>query len=95
MDRSSDVLTGRGPQSPIVTTDLETLLTALYVTIDNVWGGLRWTGRPPVLPRACLFDHSEPCEERGRGDGAEVHVSAFVQRVDRPFDGGPARGPVL
>jgi hypothetical protein len=32
-----------------VTTDLNTLLTALYVKIDDEIGGRRWLGRPPVL----------------------------------------------
>jgi hypothetical protein len=32
-----------------VTNNLETLLTALYVKIDDELGGPRWTGRPPVL----------------------------------------------
>jgi hypothetical protein len=32
-----------------VTTNLETLLTALYVKIDDEIGGTRWMGRPPQL----------------------------------------------
>jgi Transposase DDE domain len=32
-----------------VTQDLNTLLTALYVKIDDELGGPRWMGRPPVL----------------------------------------------
>ena len=32
-----------------MTQDLNTLLTALYVKIDDELGGPRWTGRPPVL----------------------------------------------
>jgi hypothetical protein len=32
-----------------VTTDLNTLLTALYVKIDDEIGGKRWLGRPPLL----------------------------------------------
>jgi len=32
-----------------VTTDLNTLLTALYVKIDDELGGTRWMGRPPLL----------------------------------------------
>jgi hypothetical protein len=32
-----------------VTNDIETLLTALYVKIDDELGGPRWTGRPPLL----------------------------------------------
>lgn len=32
-----------------MTSDLDTLLTALYVKIDEELGGPRWTGRPPVL----------------------------------------------
>jgi hypothetical protein len=32
-----------------VTTDLNTLLTALYVKIDDEIGGTRWLGRPPLL----------------------------------------------
>jgi hypothetical protein len=32
-----------------VTTDLDTLVTALYVKIDDEIGGRRWLGRPPVL----------------------------------------------
>jgi hypothetical protein len=32
-----------------VTTDLNTLLTALYVKIDDEIGGMRWLGRPPLL----------------------------------------------
>ncbi len=32
-----------------MTNDIETLLTALYVKIDDELGGPRRTGRPPVL----------------------------------------------
>lgn len=32
-----------------MTQDLNTLLTALYVTIDDEFGGTRWLGRPPQL----------------------------------------------
>jgi len=32
-----------------VTTDLETLLTALYVKVDDEIGGTRWMGTPPLL----------------------------------------------
>lgn len=32
-----------------VTTDIDTLLTALYVKIDDELAGPRWTGRPPLL----------------------------------------------
>jgi hypothetical protein len=32
-----------------VTNDIETLMTALYVKIDDELGGPRWVGRPPVL----------------------------------------------
>jgi hypothetical protein len=32
-----------------VTTDLDTLITALYVKIDDEIGGTRWMGRPPQL----------------------------------------------
>jgi hypothetical protein len=32
-----------------VTTDLDTLWTALYVKIDDEIGGKRWLGRPPLL----------------------------------------------
>jgi hypothetical protein len=32
-----------------VTENLEALITALYVKIDDELGGPRWTGRPPVL----------------------------------------------
>ncbi|MFI2609101.1 hypothetical protein [Kitasatospora sp. NPDC018619] len=32
-----------------MTTDLNTLLTALYVKIDDELGGTRWLGRPPLL----------------------------------------------
>jgi Transposase DDE domain len=32
-----------------VTNDIETLITALYVKIDDELGGSRWLGRPPVL----------------------------------------------
>jgi hypothetical protein len=32
-----------------VTNDIETLITALYVKIDDELGGPRWVGRPPVL----------------------------------------------
>jgi hypothetical protein len=38
-----------GAQDPYVTTDLNTLLTALYVKIDDEIGGTRCTGRPPLL----------------------------------------------
>jgi hypothetical protein len=32
-----------------VTNNLEALITALYVKIDDELGATRWTGRPPVL----------------------------------------------
>jgi hypothetical protein len=32
-----------------VTTDLNTLLAALYVRIDDEIGGTGWMGRPPLL----------------------------------------------
>ncbi|MFF3878227.1 hypothetical protein [Streptomyces sp. NPDC001978] len=32
-----------------MTQDLDTLLTALYVKIDDEIGGTRWMGRPPLL----------------------------------------------
>jgi len=32
-----------------VTNDIETLITALYVKIDDELGGPRWLDRPPVL----------------------------------------------
>ena len=32
-----------------MTNDIETLITALYVKIDDELGGPRWRGRPPVL----------------------------------------------
>ncbi|MGW1803322.1 hypothetical protein ACWCQN_48015 [Streptomyces sp. NPDC001984] len=32
-----------------MTADLETLLTALYVKIDDEIAGTRWMGRPPQL----------------------------------------------
>ncbi|MEV6325381.1 IS982 family transposase, partial [Nocardia sp. NPDC051787] len=32
-----------------MTNDLDALLTALYVKIDDELPGSRWTGRPPVL----------------------------------------------
>ncbi|MFJ5927039.1 hypothetical protein ACIQF6_31055 [Kitasatospora sp. NPDC092948] len=50
-------------------TDLNTLLTALYVKIDDEIGGTRWMGRPPLLSyselvclavaQALLGHHSE------------------------------------
>jgi Transposase DDE domain len=40
---------GEGVQDPFVTTDLNTLLTALYVKIDDEIGRTRWLGRPPLL----------------------------------------------
>jgi hypothetical protein len=52
-----------------VTQDLNTLLTALYVKIDDEIGGTRWMGRPPLLTdselvclavaQALLGHHSE------------------------------------
>lgn len=46
-----------GLQDPCVTTDLEALLTALCVKIDDEIGGTRWMGTPPLLSDselACL-----------------------------------------
>src|SRR5215469_14802953 len=40
---------GRGPRCRCVCNDLEALITALYVKIDDELGGPRWTGRPPQL----------------------------------------------
>jgi hypothetical protein len=42
-------LTERAAQDHVVTQDLNTLLTALYVKIDDEIGGTRWMGRPPLL----------------------------------------------
>ena len=39
----------KGFDDRFVTNDIETLLTALYVKIDDELAGPRWTGRPPVL----------------------------------------------
>jgi DDE family transposase len=44
----------KGPNDRFVTNDIETLLTALYVKIDDELGGPRWTGRPPRLTDAEL-----------------------------------------
>jgi hypothetical protein len=38
-----------GAQDQFVQTDLNTLVTALYVKIDDEIGGTRWRGRPPLL----------------------------------------------
>jgi hypothetical protein len=46
--------TGEGVQDQFVTTDLNTLLTALYVKIDDEIGGVRCIGRPPLLSDAEL-----------------------------------------
>src|SRR5216684_5844411 len=40
---------GEGLVCRCVTIDIETLITALYVKIDDELGGPRWLGRPPVL----------------------------------------------
>ncbi|TJZ90994.1 IS982 family transposase, partial [Actinacidiphila oryziradicis] len=32
-----------------MTTDMEALLTALYVKVDDEIGGTRWMGTPPLL----------------------------------------------
>ncbi|EST36075.1 hypothetical protein N566_16695 [Streptomycetaceae bacterium MP113-05] len=32
-----------------MTTDLDTLITGLYVKVDDEIGGMRWLGRPPRL----------------------------------------------
>lgn len=51
-----DAFFGESEQTPIAEAEgrvtaemLNTLLTALYVKIDDELGGPRWTGRPPVL----------------------------------------------
>ena len=44
-----------GIDDPVVTTDLNTLLTALYVKIDDWLGRPRRTGRPPKLTEAELL----------------------------------------
>jgi Transposase DDE domain len=46
---------GKGVDDPFVTTDLNTLLTALYVKIDDWLGRPRRTGRPPKLSDAELL----------------------------------------
>jgi hypothetical protein len=45
----------KGVEDPFVTTDLNTLLTALYVKIDDWLGRPRRTGRPPRLSDAELL----------------------------------------
>lgn len=40
---------GEGIQDQFVQTDLNTLITALYVKIDDELGGRRCWGRPPKL----------------------------------------------
>jgi hypothetical protein len=45
----------KGVENPFVTTDLNTLLTALYVKIDDWLGRPRRTGRPPKLSDAELL----------------------------------------
>jgi hypothetical protein len=40
---------GEGAEDECVTTELDALLTTLYVKIDDELPGSRWTGRPPVL----------------------------------------------
>lgn len=47
--------TAKGVDDPFVTTDLNTLLTALYVKIDDWLGRPRRTGRPPRLSDAELL----------------------------------------
>nr|WP_223189917.1 hypothetical protein [Nonomuraea terrae] len=54
-----------------MTQDLNTLLTALYVKIDDELKGPRWTGRPPVLADSelvCVAVAQSllgwPCQER-------------------------------
>ncbi|MCG6493267.1 hypothetical protein [Kitasatospora sp. A2-31] len=42
-----------------MTTDLNTLLTALYVKIDDGIGGTRWLGRPPLLTDNPKLDERE------------------------------------
>ena len=44
-----------GVQDPVVSTDLNTLLTALYVKIDEYLGARTRTGRPPKLSDAELL----------------------------------------
>ena len=46
---------GKGVDDPLVTTDLNTLLTALYVKIDDWLGRPRRPGRPPKLSDAELL----------------------------------------
>ena len=46
---------GEGLNNPFVTTDLNTLLTALYVKIDDWLGRPRRSGRPPRLSDAELL----------------------------------------
>jgi hypothetical protein len=46
---------GKGVDDPFVTTDINTLLTALYVKIDDWLGRPRRTGRPPKLSDAELL----------------------------------------
>jgi hypothetical protein len=45
----------QGVQDPVVSTDLNTLLTALYVKIDEYLGERTRTGRPPKLSDAELL----------------------------------------
>jgi hypothetical protein len=67
-----------------VTNDIETLITAPYVKIDDELGGPRWLGRPPVLTDSelvCLAAATAGCVAGRHGLSARALVMASSAAV--------------
>jgi nucleotide-binding universal stress UspA family protein len=62
-----------------VETDLDTLITALYVKTDDEIGGTRWLGRPPRLTGSGL-DNNVPAGRRvvAGVDGPAASIAALI-----------------
>jgi hypothetical protein len=79
-----------GADDHVVTQDLDTLLTALYVKIDDTIRTPRWLGRPPLLTdselvcpavaRVLLGARSEAHRRRY----ARIHLPALFPYLPQP-----------
>lgn len=70
---------GEGVQHRVVTTELDTLLTALYVHVDDRLKTLRWRGRPPQGPLGGRR------RDRERGQTERRPASETVALLNKPL----------
>src|SRR6266851_10477889 len=84
---------GEGLVCRCVTNDIETLITALYVKIDDELGGPRWLGRPPVLTDSELVCAAVALAAlRAQAPVWPVPVPAAAVRVQQAAAGGARAG---